>query len=1153
MQKALALCMTALLLLAGCLGTDTDEVVEDILEVVGCGDETSLNYDANATNFSADLCVYEDALENTIVDFITMIEDGPDMETLDTTVGYSMEMSQVYPDVSIHYMETTVMSPTGFKSTMEHTIDGVTESAEVIISGNEIQYHIKNSTLDFTVRMKHAETFEDAMEMMMSDDDDSDMGSDEDGMEDMVCYDMSTHMVLYEYYDQMTCEGDGYMWVPASSGPSDDMDEMEDFGEVEVSDYTQYYNPLSATITGFAPDETGFTFSGSLNIDDAPFSHLEIHTDSNFKVLGFTMEDTEEEDNWVEFMMIDTGDTSTDETVPLSALPYILLDMSDMSGDGGDEGDEGGADWHSYYDGYCEWEGNPDDDDRWSCKVDESDSDWENWWYYCELHDGDWFCTDDYGQSSDYANSADNDRYTNGYDGGDDGGSDDDFMCDSGETIPWDWVNDGEEDCSDGSDEWEDDGSNDWEYMGPNFYENCDDAEGLSSYDCWDNEWDIDGDGVPEDSDSYWNYECEQHTNGTWECMTDHISYYDHCENDDHPSYYECWLDEWDTDGDGNYDLGSDDYDQDECELLADGRWACVGHEDEIEMYQNYDHCSNETGNHECWMDDWVDSEGNIVMTDGYELGDCTELENGTWDCLLVDEPEEEYHFYDNCTDDNGTYECWMDEWDYDNDGEFDESHGFDYADCSLESNGSWKCFVGYDEEDGEEEVSIYYCTPFVAQNSEGFSIFNNTNLDDSICGMEVSDEMYEFDNSTFTMPIHLTWEDCRIEGNETVCDTGDIYYDVNTTMLWETTHENNYMDCDGDYDNNTSMCTEWIGNITNADGSAFMLVNDYQEQLIMYEYDEATQSGLVIFVNSDDNNMNMDEIFAMLDANEDGELTASEWSDFSNSTEEPMSEEDFDNLIMMIEMFDEDNSSGLNLTEFTNMMENMDDMGDDDDDMDPEMMFDMFDANGDGEVTASEWFDFTNQTDDPMSEEDFGYLSAMMDNYDDDDSGGLDFDEFMAFMNDMEDMEDGDDAGEDMKMYMVLGALPVGADIDDYSVELAMCDGTSLADIACTDSVYSVALSEIMVESEEAAMMAMMTESIVFVDSDESGTLSMGDFVMVNNATLEADGDWNFARLYSAEADSYSDENPMMSMLPGFTGFIATIGLLGAALIRRE
>ena len=223
----------------------------------------------------------------------------------------------------------------------------------------------------------------------------------------------------------------------------------------------------------------------------------------------------------------------------------------------------------------------------------------------------------------------------------------------------------------------------------------------------------------------------------------------------------------------------------------------------------------------------------------------------------------------------------------------------------------------------------------------------------------------------------------------------------------------------------------------------------------------------------------------------------------------------------------------------------------DDDDDMDPETMFNMLDGNGDGEVTASEWSDFSNSTDEPMSQEDFDFFAGMMDNYDDDDSGGLDFDEFMTFMSEMEDMEDGD--GEDMKMYMVFGVLPFGADIDDYHVELAMCDGTSLTDIECDDSVYSVALSEIMVASEEAAMMAMMTESIVFVDSDESGTLTSGDFVMINNATLDADDEWNFARLYSSEAGAFSDENPMMSMLPGFTGFIATIGLLGAALIRRE
>ena len=55
------------------------------------------------------------------------------------------------------------------------------------------------------------------------------------------------------------------------------------------------------------------------------------------------------------------------------------------------------------------------------------------------------------------------------------------------------------------------------------------------------------------------------------------------------------------------------------------------------------------------------------------------------------------------------------------------------------------------------------------------------------MCGMEVTETVHDFDNSTFTMPIHLTYEDCWMEDNETVCETGDIYYDVNTTMLWET------------------------------------------------------------------------------------------------------------------------------------------------------------------------------------------------------------------------------------------------------------------------------------------------------------------------------------------------------------------------------
>ena len=174
------------------------------------------------------------------------------------------------------------------------------------------------------------------------------------------------------------------------------------------------------------------------------------------------------------------------------------------------------------------------------------------------------------------------------------------------------------------------------------------------------------------------------------------------------------------------------------------------------------------------------------------------------------------------------------------------------------------------------------------------------------MCGMEVIEDTHEFDNSTFTMPIHLTYEDCWMEDNESVCETGDVYYDVNTTMLWETAHENNYMDCEGDYDNNTSMCTELLGNITQADGSAFLLVNEHHESLMMYQYDEPTQSGLLIMVmtdGDDDDDMDLNATFAYLDADHDGEIAISEWTDMINQSDGEMSEEEFNGFAMTFDM----------------------------------------------------------------------------------------------------------------------------------------------------------------------------------------------------------------------------------------------------------
>ena len=90
------------------------------------------------------------------------------------------------------------------------------------------------------------------------------------------------------------------------------------------------------------------------------------------------------------------------------------------------------------------------------------------------------------------------------------------------------------------------------------------------------------------------------------------------------------------------------------------------------------------------------------------------------------------------------------------------------------------------------------------------------------------------------------------------------------------------------------------------------------------------------------------------------------------------------------------------------------------------------------------------------MDEGDFEFISAMMDNYDEDDSGGLDFDEFMTFWEEMQNMEDIDD--DDMKMFMAFSVFTfLGADADDYTIELAMCSDALSADMECGDSVYSV------------------------------------------------------------------------------------------------
>ena len=154
-------------------------------------------------------------------------------------------------------------------------------------------------------------------------------------------------------------------------------------------------------------------------------------------------EDEEGTANWFY-----SGDTDGDDLLSLDEFTQLLESTGDD--DGGDD-----IDWMDYYDGYCEWEGDVDgDEDVWYCKYSENQEYWDTWWYYCEYHeDADWHCTDDFGQSEDFEYSSGGDEWS-GSDDDDEG--DEMFTCDNGDEIPMDWVNDGWDDCGDGSDEYED-------------------------------------------------------------------------------------------------------------------------------------------------------------------------------------------------------------------------------------------------------------------------------------------------------------------------------------------------------------------------------------------------------------------------------------------------------------------------------------------------------------------------------------------------------------------------------------------------------------------------------------------------------------------------------------------------------------------------
>ena len=281
--------------------------------------------------------------------------------------------------------------------------------------------------------------------------DDSDESDDEEpGREDFepYCYDRDGEMVVQTWDSddsQQTMERDcwemGYEWV-YSEEKEDDL--HEDYDSVP----TEGMLPEGASVVISHDPEAGLQsmFANSTDENGVMTMVIRLHVDGSFHSYDMTV-DGHDADISMSFAYLSTDAISIpeiDPTMDRTATPIftevetmmvcddggLVPEWSVMDGwedceDGSDEPYEESTDddnsaieandlhWESYLGGYCEWEGNPDDvdEDRWSCERDISLSDWHNWWYYCEIHDMDWFCTDEYGQDPAYEFSANSGNY----------------------------------------------------------------------------------------------------------------------------------------------------------------------------------------------------------------------------------------------------------------------------------------------------------------------------------------------------------------------------------------------------------------------------------------------------------------------------------------------------------------------------------------------------------------------------------------------------------------------------------------------------------------------------------------------------------------------------------------------------------------------
>jgi len=408
--------------LAGCLD---DATLEDLIDdIVGCMDNEAKNYDENATTELVGNCIYAASME-VFMDAMNQEVDIQSMLNQSTTAGYSMSMTTPMSDELGDMGDATMMM-------------NIEETVMVNMSANAAHVSI---AMSIPMVFSSTTTMTQVGEVV----------NVHHKLDGMLVTEMDAETIdeKYQTRDMAPNVMDWVIPMLADSMASDIGGDSED-AEDDLID--EEWDMDSATISvSFDSETNSQTMDLSTTNETGAIMNLSIKIDDNSNLMSYSMVMTNETGSvthmnyaimWGEAVVI-----TVDQTLPKTAIPVHWDGLPDFNNHDEHDNDDDGHDHDN--------DGDSDNEpDMFVCdNGNEIPMDWVN--------DG----MDDCGDNSDEYDNDDSDDGDHDHDNdGDSDNEPDMFVCDNGNEIPMDWVNDGMDDCGDNSDEYDNDDSDDGDH-----------------------------------------------------------------------------------------------------------------------------------------------------------------------------------------------------------------------------------------------------------------------------------------------------------------------------------------------------------------------------------------------------------------------------------------------------------------------------------------------------------------------------------------------------------------------------------------------------------------------------------------------------------------------------------------------------------------